>query len=77
MTELLTMREAGRVLKMTQKEIIYNVNNGKLPALKIQKTDGSEDYRFSLPMIEDVMKSGTVAEKSILKGYQPGRLCRA
>jgi hypothetical protein len=74
MTELLSIRHAAKALHLTQAEILYNVGLGRIPALKLQKPDGTEYYRFSLPLIEEAMKAGTFAEKSVLKGYKAGRL---
>lgn len=73
MTELLSIRNAAKALHITKAELLYNVGLGRIPALKLQKPDGTEYYRFSLPLIEEAMRNGTVAEKSILKGYKAGR----
>ena len=77
MNELLDLRKTARVLKMTQKEVLYNVDLGRIPVLRLQRKNGKESYRFSMRMIEEAMKAGTLAEESVLKGYTPGRLCNA
>lgn len=77
MDEILDLRKTARALNMKQKEVLYNVDLGRIPVLKLQHKDGKEFYRFSMRMIEEAMKKGTIAEESVLKGYTPGRLCNA
>ena len=77
MTELLNIRKAAKVLGLKQAELRYNAEMGLVPCLKLKSPDGEDMFRFDLDMIRAAMQEGTYTEKSILKGYKPGRFCHA
>ena len=77
MSEILDERKAAKVLGLTRPELLYNVGLGRIPALKLQKKDGKEIFRFDMEMIHEAMRKGTIAEKSLLGNYKPGRFCHA
>ena len=77
MTELLNIRKAAKVLGLKQAELRYNAEMGLVPCLRLKSPDGEDVFRFDLDMIKEAMQEGTYTEKSLLKNYQPGRLCNA
>lgn len=75
--ELLNIRKAAKVLGLKQAELRYNAEMGLVPCLKLKSPEGEDVFRFDLDMIRKAMQEGTYTEKSLLKDYKPGRLCRA
>ena len=75
--ELLTIRKAAKALGLKQAELRYNAEMGLVPCLKLKSPEGQDLFRFDLDMIREAMKSNNYTNRSLLKGYTPGRLCRA
>lgn len=74
--ELLNIRKAAKVLGLKQAELRYNAEMGLVPCLRLKSPDGEDMFRFDLDMIRESMKSENYTNRSLLKGYQPGRYCR-
>lgn len=77
MTELLTIRKAAKVLGLKQAELRYNAEMGLVPCLRLKSPDGEDVFRFDLDMIREAMKNQSYTNRSLLKGYTPGRFCHA
>ena len=75
--ELLSVRKAAKALGLRQAELRYNAEQGLVPCLRLKSPEGQDLFRFDLEMIRKAMQEGTYTEKSLLKNYQPGRLCNA
>lgn len=75
--ELLNIRKAAKALGLRQAELKYNAELGLVPCLKLKDKNGEDLFRFDLDMIREAMKSQSYTNRSLLKGYTPGRLCNA